>query len=394
MTACLPALRSVPAASPVPSATPSGVARPRVDTFHARSLAMLQPRWPTPASPPPPVALLLNGNARQVKPAMVKQLGEVVGVEHVYYSRSLAEARNIAATIVQRGYPLVVSGGGDGTFVTTINLIREMAHEQAQRSGQPVRMPAFGLLTLGTGNALDTVVGASQPLADLQKITQGQGTPLQMQLIEDGDTGNGERFFFAGVGYNAQVLHDYNKLRSWFPRGVMRNLVTSPVGYAAAVALRTIPRALFGKGKPMATIVTRGPAFYVNPKEKDTPVPIPPNTQLYHGPVGLLDVGTVPDLGSHITMFPFYNRMPHTMQLRVSPMSMARSLLHVRGIWRGTYRNPKKLYDYLVTDVEVLLDRPVVYQHSGEEGNKRDVLRFRCDPQVLRAVAQNAHGEK
>ena len=66
------------------------------------------------------VAVVVNGNARKVTEDLVRQLEGVVQPGDLFVSRTLEEAEPIARSIVERGYPTVLTGGGDGTFVLMV----------------------------------------------------------------------------------------------------------------------------------------------------------------------------------------------------------------------------------------------------------------------------------
>src|SRR2546427_12560068 len=63
------------------------------------------------------VAVLLNANARNVSDGLKRELENFVPPEDLYYSRGFDDARNIARQVLDKGYPTILTGGGDGTFV-------------------------------------------------------------------------------------------------------------------------------------------------------------------------------------------------------------------------------------------------------------------------------------
>ena len=99
-------------------------------------------------------AVLLNANAKQVTPRVRHALSSVVAAEHLFFSRDAEEANAIADTVVTRRYGTVFTGGGDGTFVSWVNRILDAS----RRHRTPA--PRFGVLALGTGNAVAEVVGS------------------------------------------------------------------------------------------------------------------------------------------------------------------------------------------------------------------------------------------
>src|SRR5579871_1122864 len=103
------------------------------------------------------VAVVLNGRARGVSPELVHRIGRMVPRRDLFVSRTLGDSREIAQAIVERGYPAVLFGGGDGTFVQCLADLRERA------SAEAAPLPSVGVLKLGTGNALARALGASPP---------------------------------------------------------------------------------------------------------------------------------------------------------------------------------------------------------------------------------------
>ena len=128
------------------------------------------------------VAIVVNGNAKQVTDDLVDVLDQIVQSGDLFVSRSLEEGDEIARTIARRGYPTVLTAGGDGTFVQMVTKIT-----RASKS-LDVRPPRFGLLRLGTGNALAWVLGAQNPkhrgvIADIGRLRQ-EGGSRAMRLLE------------------------------------------------------------------------------------------------------------------------------------------------------------------------------------------------------------------
>src|ERR1700687_5154704 len=118
------------------------------------------------------VAVLLNANARNVSDALKRELENFVPPEDLYYSRCFDDARTIAREVLDRGYRTVLTGGGDGTFVGYVNCLYEQAQQPAGAHlrgafkllpipAHAVELPRFGVLKLGTGNAVADFSGAS-----------------------------------------------------------------------------------------------------------------------------------------------------------------------------------------------------------------------------------------
>ena len=86
-------------------------------------------------------AFVLNANARAVSHRLAEQFAEVVPAGDLFFSRTLEDAEVFAKTIARRGYGRVFTGGGDGTLVATVRLLKKAA----QQEGVP--MPQVGVLT-------------------------------------------------------------------------------------------------------------------------------------------------------------------------------------------------------------------------------------------------------
>src|SRR5438874_12796704 len=118
------------------------------------------------------VAVLLNANARSVSDGLKRELENFVPPEDLYYSRCFDDARLIARQVLDKGYRTILTGGGDGTFVGYVNCLFEEAQQPSAATlrgaykllpipAHAVDLPRFGVLKLGTGNALADYSGAS-----------------------------------------------------------------------------------------------------------------------------------------------------------------------------------------------------------------------------------------
>ena len=69
----------------------------------------------------PRVAIVLNANARQVTPKIIRSLSHAVAEEDLFVTHSPMQVRRIAKTLLERRYPIVFCGGGDGTFAGLVS---------------------------------------------------------------------------------------------------------------------------------------------------------------------------------------------------------------------------------------------------------------------------------
>ena len=203
------------------------------------------------------VAVLLNANARSVSETLKRELENFVPPEDLYYSRCFDDARSIARKVLEKGYRTVLTGGGDGTFVGYVNCLFEQAQQPRASASHgalklmpvpanEILMPRFGVLRLGTGNAVAEFVGASGHrlgvVEDILRARSGEvsmARPLHLLLHE------GKRAPFAGLGIDAKVLNDYVSIRDHIGPGGL--------GYFCSVVGKTLPSYMLERGVPQAT---------------------------------------------------------------------------------------------------------------------------------------------
>lgn len=328
------------------------------------------------------IALLLNGNARRVSPRLAQAMERVVGRDHLFYSRSLDEAEAFSQEIVQRGYGTVVCGGGDGTLVRTVNLIHKRIEstnawrrERFRHGGHEqtlLEMPRFAFLRLGTGNAISDLVGSKDPIADLRRVVDlVPGRTIHLPMATAGT----ERFFFSGLGNDSLILDDYQWLKTRLTHPLAKPLSHGVLGYLVAGLTRTAPRVLLTRNLRLnARITTRGRGYYVDPRRGDFVEEIESGTVIFEGSASFVGASTVPFFGYRFKAFPFARMMNDTMHLRISTIGPLAAIFHLLGMWRGTYRHPRRFLDFIVDGFHLELDRPFPWQHSGDTQGPVDEL--------------------
>jgi diacylglycerol kinase family enzyme len=338
------------------------------------------------AAPPPPrelfadrVAVVVNGNAKQVTDDLVDILDQIVQSGDLFVSRSLAEATEIARTIVRRGYPTVLTGGGDGTFVQMVTRISE----EARRVG--TKRPRFGLLKLGTGNALAWVLGAQNPrhrgvVADLGRLRK-EGGSRSMRLLDV----EGTLSPFAGLGIDAIALHDYNTTKAALSRSPLtRPLSSGGVAYMLSVVGRTMPT-YFLRGHPKVKVINEGsPAVRLGQDGR----PVSEHAAgevLYEGPSRMVAMSTIPYWGFGARIFPFATERDDRFSLRIVDIHTYQVAVHIRGIWNGTYR-PDTVHDFLADAVSIHYDHPMPMQIGGDSAGTRTSVRARLAAEPIEVV--------
>jgi len=311
------------------------------------------------------IAVVLNGNARAVGEEVIAALGQVLRDEDIFVTRSPEQGRFIARTIVNRGCQVVLCGGGDGTFSQTVSDVLAL---------RPPRAPAFGVLRLGTGNALATTLGASRPTArglgaDLALAADPEARrELGMLRVE------GRLAPFAGVGLDALILEDYNAVKAALRRTPARALGQGAAGYALAVGSRSLFRLLGDRARPQILIRNQGePAQRIDRLGRPIGRPVPRGGVLYHGRVLIAAASTVPYYGLGLKLFPQAAARRGRFQLRIADVDPFRMLLRLPALFRGEVEDPGIL-DFHCTAVSFDLAEPAVAQVSGDAIGRRSQL--------------------
>jgi len=330
------------------------------------------------------VAILLNANAKKVTPRVKARIEQQCEGMDVFYSRSLDEGRLIARQMVESGYQTVLTGGGDGTIVQTINSLFELTGRlparHASRGDRLLQsvptprtaLPALGILKLGTGNALAEVVGAKhyeQDVARIRRLMEDGMTPtcITQPLME----AEGQVFPFAGLGWDAAVLNDYNRLKEQASNPVTRAVCKSVLGYLLAALSMTAPQIAL-EPSPEVEIRALSEATLLGPDGQ--PVrEFNRGAILYRGRMSMVAFATIPFYGYKFQMFPFTSGLSDRFQLRVASPGLPEVLAHLPGLWRGAYRSPRIL-DFHCQKVTMSFSRPVPFQLAGEAMGTRETL--------------------
>jgi diacylglycerol kinase family enzyme len=326
------------------------------------------------------IAVLLNANAKQVNGRVHRALSDVVPAGDLFFSRSAEEAREIAERVVSRRYGTVFTGGGDGTFVSWVNQILDRAEKES------VPAPRFGVLALGTGNAVAEMVGArpEEHVRDLARYIRGE-VPFFRRL--DLLTCLGRRTPFAGVGVDAAVLNDYNWIHRRLSKTALRSLGTGPAGYGLAVLLRSVPRACVERRAAYCEIVNSGrPAWRLDDQGRKVGSAVQTGELLYAGPCVMAAASTVPYYGLGLRLFPFAQSRPGMMQLRVATrLDLPALLLNLPSIWSGTFTHPSIL-DFQAEQVAMRFERPMPLQVGGDASGWHEEAGFGMARQPVELV--------
>ncbi len=316
------------------------------------------------------VAVLLNARAKAVNDGVRRALSLVVPPEDLFLSRSHDEAAEIADEVVARRYRTVFTGGGDGTFVSWVNRILEASERRRARP------PRFGVLALGTGNAVAEMVGATprRHAQDLARFVSGEvHGSRRLDLV----TCEGRRTPFAGVGVDAAVLNDYIWLKDRLAGTPIQGLGLGLTGYGLAAALRSAPRALMERRQTYCEIVNAGrPAWRLDGEGRRVGPPIAHGELLFAGPCMMASASTVPYYGLGLKAFPWADRASGMMQVRVvGSIGVATLALNLHRIWSGDFSH-EGLLDFHADRVALRFEKPMPLQVGGDAEGWHDEVTF------------------
>jgi diacylglycerol kinase family enzyme len=324
------------------------------------------------------VAVVVNGNAKNVTEEVITDLDQILRGTDLFVSQSVEHAREIAQTLVERGYGTVLTGGGDGTFTVMVTEIVGAA----DRLKCP--RPRFGYLKLGTGNALAHVVGASGQrtlAADIRRLKEEAGS-RRIGLVEV----EGLLAPFCGLGADAVVLQDYQQVKDRLERSPFKSFAAGPLSYAVSSLTRTLPK-YFLQRMPHCRITNLGADVdrlgrHGRPIGKSVPI----GEVVYEGPARLVGVSTIPYYGYGLRMFPFADERLDRMSLRVATLGPAEFVRNARAIWKGEYQNPTSLFDFLVQRVRIEVDPATALQIGGDVMGERSMIEVKVSDVPIRLV--------
>jgi hypothetical protein len=247
-------------------------------------------------------------------------------------------------------------------------------------------VPRFGLLKLGTGNALAWVVGARDVEgrelgADIRRLCEEAGS-RSVRFVE----AEGIISPFCGLGADAHVLSDYSAVKQRLGRTMLKGVAGGIPGYTLAALTKTLPSLLLSKMTHCRVTNLGGQAVRIGARGSTTGRPQETGEILYDGPMRLCALSAIPYYGYGFRMFPYAEERPDRMQLRISTIAPPEFIRHLKEIWRGEYDNPKVLFDYLVEKVMIELDPPAPFQIGGDPRGERKRVVVELSPTPIDLV--------
>jgi diacylglycerol kinase family enzyme len=106
---------------------------------------------------------------------------------------------------------------------------------------------------------------------------------------------------------------------------------------------------------------------------------------LYEGPSRMVAMSTIPYWGFGARIFPFASERDDRFSLRVVDIHTYQVALHIRGIWKGTYR-PDTVHDFLCDEVSIHYEAPMPLQIGGDSAGTRTSVTARLASEPIEVV--------
>lgn len=312
-------------------------------------------------------AVLLNALAKGWSGELHQSIQKLVPSRDLYLTDDFRQAERTVDLLLNRDYDVIFTGGGDGTIMFLVNAI-----ERRIKDGDLDRdeAPPVGVLRMGSGNAIATYLGQPEARQKLKELRSGASLAVHsLHMLR----GSGALFPFAGIGWDAELLNDYEAFKEMVRDTAFEPYATGLTGYIAAAVSRTLPRVL-QKTPVHMTIENRGEAAYRIDSDGEVLETYGPGDILYDGEIQTCATASIAYWGYRIRMFPHATRRRGYAMLRCFNGSVGRILRHLPSFWRGRFPGGD-CTDFLYKDVEVRTrGEALPYQKTGEgAGYEREI---------------------
>jgi len=328
------------------------------------------------------IALWFNGRAKQVTKSVVHAFRTAAPKARMFVTSDLEEARAAARDLATRPPRLLFCGGGDGTSVVLLNLLREEG---------ATTFPPIGLLKLGTGNGWPRAVHAPgwRTTSKLLRTLPLDAPTRRFDLVEV----EGRLCHFTGVGWDAVILHDYvrnlqRRRRQPVVGSFAERLNRGIGGYLYSVARHTVPTQMRQQLKHGRVRVRRenlgARALTVDSHRRAVPVTGKEET-LFKGPMSVAAAATEPFWGAGFRAFPFARLVPGRINVRIYERGVLAGLTNIMQLYRGAIGH-KGMHDFFLTRARFVFSRPMPFQIAGDVMGPRESLEVAVARQTVQLL--------
>jgi diacylglycerol kinase family enzyme len=315
------------------------------------------------------IAIILNNNARNVNMNIKEQIEQIIPKQNIFYTNSLEEADATIAKILNSHYTHIFTGGGDGTLVYFINKMKEIKRKAKIKT----KLPAIGILRLGTGNAVAIYTNSGKKIADDLEIVLKGGTyktdTIDFVKIDD------KYFTFGGFGADALVLNDYDMMKR-LPNKILRYPFAGLKGYFLSALAITLPKIILKNKENYVEIYANNNEVYaVSMVEGFRKIEVKKGDLIYKGSFTSVVIGTTPFYGYGLKALPFANKKKGFLQIRILDIPPVMLAYKVLKAWNGLYSGDD-IIDFVVQDVTVKFKKPTPLQIAGEAAGYKEEARI------------------
>lgn len=316
--------------------------------------------------------IVVNANAKRGGRRIAVQIARALPGASVRLTRNIEEVEGWLRTV--KAPRCILSAGGDGSAVALLNAL-----DRVIPKGEP--FPAVGALPLGTGNAWAHALGARKLDLCIRQLQRHDGpVPTKRFGLF---TCDGVLTFFAGCGWDAQVLDDY---RLQLEASPSNRISKSAWGYLTAMLLRTVPKTMF-YGRPHVIIENLGTDVYtITPERKMVRLSdVGRGAILYEGLASVAGAATCPNFGYGFRAYPHAERMLGFMNVRVYDLKVTSAVADIPKMWKGTHPL-RGMTDWFATEVRMTFSRPMPLQIGGEAIGSRLTVEYRASERIVDAL--------
>ena len=322
------------------------------------------------------IAIILNNNARKVNKKVKRQIEELIPQKNIFYTNSLEEADATIAKILDIGYTHIFTGGGDGTLIHFINKMKEIKKNDKIKA----KLPAIGILRLGTGNAVAIYTNSGKKIAnDLKALLKGGSYKTdKIDFIKI----DNRYFTFGGFGADALVLNDYDMMKK-IPNKTVKYIFAGLKGYFISGLAITLPKIILQNNQNYVEIYANSNSVYkVSMSKGYTDMKIKKGDLIYKGPFTSVAMGTTPFYGYGLKSFPFANKKKGYFQIRILDIPLILLAYKIIKAWDGIYEG-KDVIDFLVQDVIIKFRKATPLQIAGDAAGYKKETRVNLSKEKL-----------
>ncbi|HEY8077100.1 MAG TPA: diacylglycerol kinase family protein [Labilithrix sp.] len=316
--------------------------------------------------------ILVNANAKRGGRRIAVQIARALPGASVRLTKTIAEVEGWLRTI--KDPRCIFSAGGDGTAVVLLNALDRVWPKDAP-------LPVVGALPLGTGNAWAHALGARNLDWCVRAISRHHDAmPTKRYGLLACD---GTLTFFAGCGWDSQILEDYRQQVEASPSS---RVAKSVWGYVSAMLLRTAPKTVL-YGRPHVIIENLGDEVYTIGADRRLVKleGVGRGAILYEGLASVAGSATCPEFGYGFRAYPFAERLLGWMNVRVYDIGAGRAIADIPKLWRGEHPL-RGMHDWFAKEVRMTFSRPLALQIGGEAVGTRLTVEYKASDRLVDAV--------